>query len=135
MGSSDVDDSHPNVIYAGTGSEGLRSNVSVGRSIYVSTDGAKTWRHAGLREMGQIGSVIVHPTNPSTALAAALGDPFRPTNQRGVYKTTDGGRTWRRTLFISDSTGVVDLEYHPADPRTVYAAAWRGERKPWTIIS
>ncbi|MFL5580851.1 MAG: VPS10 domain-containing protein [Gemmatimonadaceae bacterium] len=135
MGAIDVADSDPNVVYAGTGSEGIRSNVSIGKGIYISRDAGKTWKHAGLREMGQIGSVAVHPTDPNTAFAAALGDPFRPTNQRGVYRTRDGGQTWRRVLFVSDSTGAVDVELQPGNPNVVYASMWRGERKPWTIIS
>jgi photosystem II stability/assembly factor-like uncharacterized protein len=135
MGSIDVADSDPNVIYAGTGSEGLRSNVSIGRGIYKSTDAGRTWTFIGLRDAGQIGSIVVHPTNPNIAFAAAVGNPFRPGPERGVYRTRDGGATWERVLFISDSTGAVDLELQPGNPGVVYAAAWRAERKPWTIIS
>ena len=135
IGSMDVSDSDPNIVYVGTGSEGLRSNVSIGKGIYRSSDAGRTWTHAGLREMGQIGAVVIHPTNPDVAYAAALGDPFRPTNERGVYRTRDGGRTWQRVLYVSDSTGAVDLELQPGNPSVVYASMWRAERKPWTIIS
>jgi len=135
IGSLDVADSDPRIVWVGTGSEGLRSNVSIGRGIWRSTDAGATWQFRGLRETGQIGAVIIHPTNPDVVLAAALGNPFAPNRERGVYRTTDGGQTWRQVLFISDSTGVVDLEFQPGDPTTVYAAAWRAERKPWTIIS
>ena len=135
MGSIDVADSDPNVIYAGTGSDGLRSNVSIGRGMYKSIDAGKTWSHVGLRDAGQLASVIIHPTNPEVAFAAAIGNPFKPAQQRGVYRTRDGGRTWDRVLFISDSTGGVDLEFQPGSPGTIYAAMWRAERKPWTIIS
>ncbi len=135
IGSMDVADSDPNIVYVGTGSEGLRSNVSIGKGIYKSTDAGRTWTHVGLRETGQIGAVVIHPTNPEIVYAAALGDPFRPTNERGVYRTRDGGRTWGRVLYVSDSTGAVDLELQPGNPSVVYASMWRAERKPWTIIS
>ncbi len=135
MGSVVVAPSNADVLYAGTGSDGIRSNVSIGRGIYRSDDAAKTWRFLGLRDVGQIGSVMVHPTNPDVVWAGAIGSPFGKGPERGVYKTTDGGRTWRKVLFVSDSVGVVDLELKPGDPNTIYAAAWRVERKPWTIIS
>jgi photosystem II stability/assembly factor-like uncharacterized protein len=135
MGSIDVADSDPNVIYAGTGSEGIRSNVSIGKGIYKSIDAGKTWSYIGLRDAGQIGSVIIHPKNPDIVFAAAVGNPFKRTQERGVYRTRDGGRTWQRVLYISDSTGAVDLEFHPGNPTEIYAAMWRAERKPWTIIS
>jgi photosystem II stability/assembly factor-like uncharacterized protein len=135
IGALDVADSNPDIVWVGTGSEGLRSNVSIGRGIWKSADAGATWQFMGLRETGQIGAVIIHPSNPDIVLAAALGNPFRPNPERGVYRTRDGGRTWDRVLFLSDSTGFVDLEFHPGDPTTIYAAAWRAERKPWTIIS
>ncbi|HEY8165633.1 MAG TPA: hypothetical protein VIF83_08785 [Gemmatimonadaceae bacterium] len=135
MGSIDVSDSDPNVIYAGTGSEGLRSNVSIGRGVYKSIDAGKTWTFVGLRDAGQIGSIVIHPTNPNIAFAAAVGNPFRPGAERGVYRTRNGGASWEKVLFISDSTGAVDIELQPGNPSVVYAAAWRAERKPWTIIS
>jgi photosystem II stability/assembly factor-like uncharacterized protein len=135
IGSLDVADSDPSVVYVGTGSDGLRSNVSIGKGVYKSTDAGRTWTHVGLREMGQIGAVVIHPSNPDIVYAAAVGDPFRPTNERGVYRTRDGGRTWQRVLHLSDSTGAVDIELQPGNPATVYASMWRAERKPWTIIS
>ena len=135
MGAIDVSDSDPRVVYAGTGSDGLRSNVSPGRGVYKSADGAKTWRFVGLRDAGQIGAVVVHPTNPDVAFVAAIGNAFAPNPERGVFRTRDGGRTWEKVLYLSDSTGAVDLELKPDDPRTVYATMWRAERKPWTIIS
>jgi len=135
MGSIDVADSDPNVIYAGTGSEGLRSNVSVGRGIYKSIDAGKTWTFVGLRDAGQIGSIVIHPSDPAIAYAAAVGNPFKRNPERGVYRTRDGGKSWQRVLYISDSTGAVDIELQPGHPNVVYAAMWRAERKPWTIIS
>ena len=135
MGSIDVADSDPSVIYAGTGSDAIRSNVSIGKGVYKSIDAGKTWTHVGLKDVGQIGSINIHPTNPDIVFAAAMGNPFKPTPDRGVYRTRDGGRTWQKVLFVSDSTGAVDLEFQPGNPSVVYAAMWRAERKPWTIIS
>jgi photosystem II stability/assembly factor-like uncharacterized protein len=134
-GSVAVADTDPDVIYYGTGSDGMRSNVSTGRGVYRSTDGGKTWSFAGLRDVGQIGEVRIHPTDPNTVWVAAIGDVFKPTPERGVYKTTDGGKTWKNTLSISDSTGAMDVEIKPDDPSVVYAWMSRIERKPWTIIS
>jgi photosystem II stability/assembly factor-like uncharacterized protein len=134
-GSVAVSESDPNVIYLGTGSDDIRSNVSIGRGVYKSTDGGKTWSFAGLYDAGQIGAVRIHPTNPNVAWVAAVGNAFKPNAERGVFKTTDGGKTWRKVLFLSDSTGAADLELNPANPDVVYVWMWHGERKPWTIIS
>ena len=134
-GSIAVADSDPNIIYPGTGSDGVRSNVSTGRGVYKSTDGGETWEFAGLYDVGQIGAVRIHPTNPDIVWVAANGDIFKPTSDRGIYKTTDGGRNWRKTLFVSDSTGAMDVEIQPGNPEVVYAWMSRIERKPWTIIS
>lgn len=135
IGAIRVADSDPNIIYVGTGSDGIRSNVIQGKGVYKSTDGGKTWLHLGLREVGQIGAVLIHPTDPNIVYVAAMGNAFKPTPDRGVYRTRDGGRTWQKVLFVSDSTGAVDLEFAPDNPREIYAAMWRAERKPWTIIS
>ena len=134
-GSIAVAESDPNVIYLGTGSDDIRSNVSTGRGIYKSMDGGEHWTFSGLYDAGQIGAVRIHPTNPNVAWVAAIGNAFKSNSERGVYKTTDGGKTWRKVLFVSDSVGSADLELNPANPDIVYAWMWRGERKPWTIIS
>jgi photosystem II stability/assembly factor-like uncharacterized protein len=135
MGSVAVADSDPNVIWLGTGSDGVRSNVSTGRGVYRSTDAGKTWEFKGLYNAGQIGAVRIHPTNPDIVWVAAYGDIFKPNSERGVFKTTDGGRTWKKTLYVSDSTGAMDVELQPGNPNVVYAWMNRIERKPWTIIS
>lgn len=127
--------SNPDIIYFGTGSDGVRSNVSTGRGVYKSTDGGDTWDFAGLYDVGQIGAVRIHPTNPDIVWVAANGDIFKPSPDRGVYKTTDGGQSWTKTLFVSDSTGAMDVEIQPGNPDVVYAWMSRIERKPWTIIS
>jgi len=134
-GSIAVAESDPNVIYLGTGSDDIRSNVSTGRGVYKSADGGNTWSFAGLYDAGQIGAVRIHPTNPNVVWVAAIGNAFKSNAERGVFKTTDGGKTWKKVLFVSDSVGAADLELNPANPDIVYAWMWRGERKPWTIIS
>ncbi len=135
IGAIDVADSDPNVIYVGTGSACARGNVSKGIGMYRSVDGGDTWTHIGLPDAGQIGRIEVHPDDPDVAFAAALGDPFGPNPERGVYRTKDGGENWERVLFLSDSTGFVDLALNQKNPRIIFAAAWRAERKPWTMVS
>lgn len=135
MGAITVADSDPNVIWLGTGSDGARSNVSTGRGVYRSTDAGATWSFAGLYNAGQIGALRVHPTDPNTAWVSATGDLFKRNTERGIFKTTDAGKTWRRTLYLNDSTGASDVELKPGNPNVVYAWMARLERKPWTIIS
>ena len=135
IGAIRVADTDPNIIYVGTGSDGIRSNVIQGRGVYQSTDGAKTWHFVGLKEVGQIGAVVIHPRDPNLVYIAAQGNAFKPTRDRGVYRSKDGGKTWQKVLFVSDSTGATDLEMAPDNPNEIYASMWRGERKPWTIIS
>jgi photosystem II stability/assembly factor-like uncharacterized protein len=135
MGCVAVADSDTNVIYLGTGSDGVRSNVSTGRGVYKSSDAGQTWKFIGLYNAGQIGSVRIHPTNPDIVWVSAVGDAFKPNSERGVFKTTDGGQTWRKVLFLSDSVGSMDVELQPGNPNVVYAWMSRLERKPWTIIS
>ncbi|HEX6044930.1 MAG TPA: hypothetical protein VFZ22_10610 [Pyrinomonadaceae bacterium] len=134
-GSVAVADSDPNVIYLGTGSDGVRSNVSTGRGVYKSTDAGQTWKFVGLYNAGQIGAVRIHPTNPDVVWVAAGGDIFKPNEERGVFKTTDGGKTWRKVLYVSNEVGAMDVEVQPGNPNVVYAWMSRLERKPWTIIS
>jgi photosystem II stability/assembly factor-like uncharacterized protein len=135
IGALDVADSNPNVVYAGTGSEAIRSNVIVGRGVYKSVDAGKTWQYAGLKEVGQIGQLKIHPKNPDIAYVAAIGQPFGWGPDRGVYRTKDGGTSWQKVLFINDQTGVVSIAINWSNPNELYAGAWRGQRKPWTIIS
>lgn len=127
--------SDPNIIYVGTGSDGIRSNVIKGLGVYKSADAGKTWTFLGLRDAGQIGAVEIHPKNPDIVFVAAIGQAFGPNAERGVFRTQDGGRTWKKVLFLSDRVGAVDLEFAPGNPETIYAGMWRAERKPWTIIS
>jgi photosystem II stability/assembly factor-like uncharacterized protein len=135
MGAVEVSLSNPKVVYAGTGSSKIRSNVSIGHGVYKSTDAGKTWSFMGLPDVGQISTIRVHPTNPDLVYVAALGNPFVPNPERGVFRSSDGGATWKKVLFISDSAGAADLELQPGSPDVVFACMWHGQRKPWTIIS
>ncbi|HEY0875401.1 MAG TPA: hypothetical protein VGD94_18135, partial [Vicinamibacterales bacterium] len=135
IGSIDVADSDPNIVYAGTGSAAIRSNVIIGRGAYKSTDAGRTWTFIGLKEAGQIGSMVIHPTNPNVVWAAALGSPFGPNEERGVFKTTDGGKTWKKTLFVNNETGARVVAVNKSNPNEVYAGMYRGFRKGWDIIS
>ncbi len=135
IGAISVSQSNTDIVYVGTGSDGLRSNVITGKGILKSIDAGKTWQHIGLRNVGQIGAVEIHPGNPDIVYVAAIGQAFQANEERGIYRTLDGGKTWKKVLFISDKIGFSDLEFSPDDPTTIYAAAWKAERKPWTIIS
>jgi len=135
IGAINVYQKNPNIVYVGTGSDGLRSNIIVGKGIYRSEDAGKTWDHLGLENVGQIGAVEIHPNDPNTIYVAAIGQPFKNNQERGLYKSVDGGKSWDKILYLSDSIGIVDVEFAPDDPNTLYAASWRAERKPWTIIS
>ena len=135
IGAIAVAESNPDVVYVSTGSDGLRSNVIVGKGVYKSTDAGVTWTHIGLKETGNSGAVLVHPSNPDIVYVAAIGNPFTPNPERGVYRSRDGGASWEQVLFVSDKTGAVDLEFAPGRPSTIYASMWETERKPWTILS
>ena len=135
IGSIDVSESNPNVVWVGTGSAAIRSNVIIGRGVYRSTDAGRTWQFMGLKDSGQIGAIVIHPTNPDIVWLAALGSPFGPNQERGIFKTIDGGKTWKKTLFVNTETGgrVVAVNY--SDPNELYAGMYRGFRKGWDIIS
>ena len=134
IGSIEVSLSDPNVIYVGTGSASPRGNVSVGKGIYKSTDGGKSWQKTGLEQTGQLGKIQIHPNNPDVLYVAALGNIFGSNAERGVFRSRDGGKSWDKVLYVNDSTGVVDLVMDPTNPRVLYAGAWQTERKPWTLI-
>ncbi|MGE0864207.1 MAG: hypothetical protein AB7P34_09920 [Vicinamibacterales bacterium] len=135
IGSIDVAPSNPNHIWVGTGSAAIRSNVIIGRGVYKSTDAGKKWELMGLKDSGQIGGIKVHPYNTNTVWLAALGSPFGPNDERGIFKTTDGGKTWKKTLFVNNETGGRDIEVDWENPDILYAAMYKGFRKGWDIIS
>ncbi|MGH8273919.1 MAG: VPS10 domain-containing protein [Gammaproteobacteria bacterium] len=123
--------SNPKVIYVGTGQVAARYDIAGGDGVYKSTDGGKAWTNVGLDKTRHIGRIIIDPKNPDHVLVAALGHIFNANPQRGVYLTTDGGKTWKKTLFINAKTGAVDLASDPAHPNVVYAAAWQMRMRPW----
>jgi photosystem II stability/assembly factor-like uncharacterized protein len=135
IGSIDVSLSNPDHVWVGTGSAAIRSNVIIGRGVFKSTDAGKNFAFAGLKDAGQIGTIRVHPTNPETVWAAASGSPFGPSEERGIFKTTDGGKTWRKTLYVDTEHGARDVEVDWQNPNVLYAATYRGFRKGWDIIS
>ena len=135
IGAIAVASSDTNVLYVGTGSACPRGNVSAGDGIYKSTDEGKTWKHIGLRQAGQIAEIRVHPEDPDRVYVAVLGHIFGPNEERGIFRSEDGGDTWEKVLYISDRTGFVDLSMDVTNPRVLYAGAWRAERKPWSMIS
>jgi photosystem II stability/assembly factor-like uncharacterized protein len=128
--------SDPNVIYAGTGSTCIRGNVSPGIGAYRSTDAGKSWSFIGLEKAGQIGKIVVHPKDADLVYAAALGNAFGPNEERGIYRSKNGGATWERVLYVDDRSGAPDLSMDALNPRVLYAGVWGGaERKPWDLRS
>ncbi|HNH32971.1 MAG TPA: sialidase family protein, partial [bacterium] len=135
VGALSVAESDPNVIYAGMGETCIRGNITLGDGIYKSLDAGKTWSHTGLKETQFIGGIAIHPQNPDFVLVAAMGHIFGTNKERGIYKTTDGGKTWKQTLYKDDKTGAVEVALDPRNPRIVYAALWEAHRNAWSMTS
>ena len=133
IGALAVAPSAPRTLYVGTGEADMRSDIAQGLGFFKSIDGGKTWAASGLADSQSIAKILVDPANPDLVLVAVLGHPYGPNEQRGVFRSTDGGRTWTRTLFRNADTGAIDLAYKPGDPRTVYAALWQTRRPPWNV--
>ncbi len=123
--------SDPSIIYVGTGEAAIRSDITYGAGVYKSTDGGAHWRSLGLADTRHIGKILVDPHNPDVVLVAALGHAYGPNLERGVFRTTDGGRTWTKVLYKNPDTGAIDLSADPADPQVVYAALYQARRTPW----
>ena len=123
--------SDPNVVWFGTGETFLRSNVSIGDGIYRSTDAGQHWARMGLENTGRIGRVLIHPTNANIVYAAAQGHGYGPQADRGLWRTMDGGTTWKKVLFVNDSTGIIDVVMDPTNPRVLFAASWQQYIVPW----
>jgi photosystem II stability/assembly factor-like uncharacterized protein len=132
IGSMAVSPLNPSVVYVGTGEANIRGNVAAGDGIYRSTDGGRTWQHVWKQE-GQIGTMVVHPTNPDIAFAAVLGHAFGPNPERGVYRTKDGGRTWQQVLKKDADTGASDVCMDPSNPNILFAGLWQARRFPWGL--
>jgi len=137
VGAITVAPSDPNVVYVGMGETEIRGNMSAGDGVYKSTDGGKTWTHMGLGQTEFIGDIVVHPNNPDIAWVAAMGHSFgtEGNEERGVFKTTDGGKTWKKVLYHDKHTGAVDLAIDPNNPRILYAGLWQAYRNPWKMVS
>ncbi|MEM7800206.1 MAG: glycosyl hydrolase [Chloroflexota bacterium] len=135
VGALAVSEADPNVIYAGMGESTIRIDVSHGDGVYKSTDGGQTWKHMGLADTRHIGKVRVHPHNPDIVYVAALGHAFGPNSERGVFKSTDGGETWKNVLFKSENAGAIDLSIDPNNPRILFATIWEARRNFWHMSS
>jgi photosystem II stability/assembly factor-like uncharacterized protein len=135
IGSIAVSNSHPNVIYVGTGEATIRGNVSHGDGVYKSVDGGHTFQNVGLRDTRHIGEVLVHPNNPDIVYVAALGHAWGPSEERGVFRSKDGGKTWQRVLYKSNRAGAVDLAMDPNQPEVLYATIWQTQRFPYKLES
>jgi photosystem II stability/assembly factor-like uncharacterized protein len=135
VGALAVSESDPNIVYAGMGEACVRGNASNGDGVYKSTDAGRTWKNVGLQQTYHIGAVKIHPKNPDIVYVAALGHLWGPNPERGVYRSTDGGATWKLVLFKSNQAGAVDLSLDPSNPRTIYASTWEVSRKPWRLDS
>ncbi|MGC4046278.1 MAG: hypothetical protein QM758_21010 [Armatimonas sp.] len=123
--------SEPDTLYVGTGEANNRQSSSWGNGMYKSTDGGATFDYIGLKETHHIGRVVIHPKDPNTVYIAAQGELWKANPERGVYKTTDGGKTWEKSLFINDDTGVTDIIMDPTDPNILVAAAYQRRRTPF----
>ncbi len=135
IGAVEVAPSDNNVIYVGGGEQTVRGNVSYGYGMWRTTDAGETWEHIGLDNANHIPRVRVHPDNPDIVYVAVLGDIFKDSAVRGIYKSTDGGKSWRQTLFVNERTGAVDLIIDPSNSRILYATTWRVQRKPYELSS
>ncbi|OFW03604.1 MAG: glycosyl hydrolase [Acidobacteria bacterium RIFCSPLOWO2_02_FULL_67_36] len=135
VGTVAVSESNPDVVYAGTGETELRGNIIQGDGVYKSTDAGKTWTHVGLDKTKAIARIRVHPANPDIVYVAALGNPYGPNPDRGVFKSTDGGKTWNRVLFHDEKTGAVDLSLDTKNPDVLYAGLWEVFRTPYSLSS
>src|SRR3989442_926269 len=131
IGALAVAPSDPDIVWAGTGEAWIRSHISIGEGIYKSSDAGKTWTRMGLEKTGRIGRVVIDPVNPQIVLACALGTAYGPQPERGVFRTTDGGATWQRTLFVDENSGCSEIAANPSNPRILFAGMWQIEIHTW----
>ena len=135
IGSLAVANSNHNVLYVGTGEACIRGNISHGDGVYKSMDGGKTWKNVGLRDSRAIGKVIINPTNPDIVFVAALGHPYGPNAERGIFRTTDGGKNWEKVLYKDENTGGIDVAFDPHNPNILFGALWQARRTSWSMAS
>src|ERR1051325_6785977 len=135
IGAIAVAPSDANVIYAATGEACIRGDIISGNGVYKSIDAGKNWTFVGLRDTRAIGRIAIHPKNPEVAYVAALGHPFGPNPERGIYRTTDGGKNWTKVLFKDENSGGIDLSLDPNNPNIIFASLWQARRSPWGMDS
>lgn len=127
--------SNPNLVWVGTGESNIRNDVSTGKGVYLSTDAGSTWRFMGLKNVGQIANIIVDPTNSNIVFVGAIGHAWGPNPERGVFRTTDGGKNWEKVLYVNDKTGVSSLVMDASNPMVLFAGMWQVQRTPWMMTS
>ena len=135
IGSIAVAASDPNLVYVGTGEACIRGNIGQGDGVWKSLDAGKSWKNVGLKDSRAIGKVIVNPRNPDIVFVAALGHPFGPNTERGVFRTTDGGKTWDKVLYKDENTGAIDVAFDPQNANILFASLWETRRSPWSLSS
>jgi photosystem II stability/assembly factor-like uncharacterized protein len=133
IGAIAIAPSNPSLVWVGTGEANIRNDVISGAGVYLSTDAGKNWRSMGLKTVGQIGRVVVDPHDPNHVVVAALGQVWGPNAERGVFVTTDGGKTWCKSLYVDDHTGAIDVAMQPENGQVLFAATWQADRRPWTL--
>ena len=135
VGAIAVASSNPNLVWLGTGEANVRNDTVTGGGVYYSPDAGKTWEFKGLKQAGQIAAIVVDPQNPSTVFVAALGNPWGANSERGIFRTTDGGKTWGKVLYVDDTTGASSIVMEPGNPQVLFAGMWTVRRYPWTLIN
>ncbi|MDT7689097.1 MAG: hypothetical protein QOE46_1856 [Acidobacteriota bacterium] len=135
IGDIALEPGNPDVIWLGAGESAVRNSVSFGDGVYKSTDGGRTWQHMGLRNTEHVSKILINPRNPDVAYVGAQGHAYAPNEERGVFMTTDGGKTWTKTLYLDAEHGVADMDIDPANPNIIYAVMWKFRRTPWTHTS
>jgi photosystem II stability/assembly factor-like uncharacterized protein len=135
IGSLAVAPSDPNIVYVGTGEACIRGNISHGDGVYKTLDGGKTWKNVGLHDSRAIGKLIIDPNNADTVYVAALGHPFGPNSERGIFRTLDGGKTWEKVLYKDENTGGIDIAFDPHNSHILFASLWEARRSPWSLSS
>ncbi|HKW45506.1 MAG TPA: hypothetical protein VJN22_07600, partial [Candidatus Eremiobacteraceae bacterium] len=135
IGALAVAPSNPKIIYAGSGESDIRGDVDTGVGVFKSVDAGKSWKYAGLSDTHNSMALAIDPRDPNTVYAASMGHIFKPNPERGVFKTTDGGKSWKKVLFVDDNTGAVDVSLDQHHPATLYAAMWQAQRQPWKLTS